>query len=46
VTNLGAYFANYEPTLAKRAFTKALKVRKRIEHAGVAETEKWLARTG
>lgn len=41
-----AYFANHQPTLAKRAFTRALKVRKRIEHPGVAETEKWLARVG
>jgi tetratricopeptide (TPR) repeat protein len=41
-----AYFANHEPTLAKRAFTRALDVRKRIEHPGVAETEKWLARAG
>jgi hypothetical protein len=41
-----AYFANHEPTLAKRAFTRALEVRKRIEHPGVAETKKWLARVG
>lgn len=41
-----AYFANHEPTLAKRAFTQALEVRKRIEHPGVAETEKWLGRVG
>ena len=41
-----AYFANHEPTLAKRAFTRALAVRTRIEHPGVAETEKWLTRTG
>ncbi len=41
-----AYFANHEPTLAKRAFTRALAVRQRIEHPGVAETEKWLARVG
>lgn len=41
-----AYSANHEPTLAKRAFTRALEVRKRIEHPGVAETEKWLARVG
>jgi hypothetical protein len=41
-----AYFANHEPTLAKRAFARALAVRKRIEHPGVAETEKWLARVG
>lgn len=41
-----AYFANNEPTLAKRGFTRALEVRKRIEHPSVAETEKWLARVG
>jgi tetratricopeptide (TPR) repeat protein len=41
-----AYFANYEPTLARRAFTRALDVRQRIEHPGVGETETWLARTG
>lgn len=41
-----AYFANHEPTLAKRALTRALEVRKRIEHPGAAETEKWLARVG
>ncbi len=41
-----AYFANNEPTLAMRAFTRALEVRRRIEHPGVAETEKWLARIG
>src|SRR6185369_2439777 len=41
-----AYFANHEPALAKRAFTRALEVRKRIEHPGVAETEKWLALVG
>ncbi len=41
-----AYFANHEPTLAKRAFTRALEVRQRIEHPGVGETEKWLGRVG
>jgi hypothetical protein len=41
-----AYFANHGPALAHRAFTQALAVRKRIEHPGVAETEKWLAMTG
>ena len=41
-----AYLANHEPTLAKRAFTRALAVRKRIEHPGVAETERWLTRAG
>lgn len=34
-----AYFANGEPELARRAFTRALEVRRRIEHPGVAETE-------
>ena len=38
-----AYFANHERSLAQRAFTQALAVRKRIEHPGVAETERWLA---
>ena len=41
-----AYFANHESALAHRAFTQALAVRKRIEHPGVAETERWLAMTG
>jgi hypothetical protein len=41
-----AYLANHEPTLAKRAFAQALEVRKRIQHPGVAESEKWLARAG
>jgi tetratricopeptide (TPR) repeat protein len=41
-----AYFANYEPTLAQRAFARALAVRQRIEHPGVTETEKWLTRVG
>jgi len=41
-----AYFANHEPTLAQRAFTRALEVRRRIEHPGVAETERWLALAG
>jgi tetratricopeptide (TPR) repeat protein len=40
-----AYLANGEPTLARRAFTRALEVRKRIEHPGASETERWLART-
>ena len=40
------YLANHEPTLAKRAFTQALEVRRRIQHPGVADTEKWLARLG
>jgi tetratricopeptide (TPR) repeat protein len=40
-----AYFANSELALAQRAFTRALEVRRRIEHPGVSETERWLART-
>ena len=40
-----AYFANGEPALARRAFTRALEVRRRIEHPGTSETERWLART-
>jgi hypothetical protein len=40
-----AHFANHEPGPAHRAFTQALAVRKRIEHPGVAETEKWLGIT-
>jgi tetratricopeptide (TPR) repeat protein len=40
-----AYFANGELALAQRAFTRALEVRRRIEHPGVVETERWLART-
>jgi len=40
-----AFFANGELALAQRAFTRALEVRRRIEHPGVAETERWLART-
>lgn len=39
-----AYFANHETSLAKRAFIRALEVRGRIEHPGIAETEKWLDR--
>ena len=41
-----AYFANHEPTLAKRAFARALAVRRRIEHPSADETERWLARAG
>jgi hypothetical protein len=41
-----AYFANHEPTLAQHAFTRALEIRRLIEHPGVAETEKWLGRVG
>jgi hypothetical protein len=37
-----AYFANHEPALAHRALTQALAVRRRIEHPGGAETERWL----
>jgi tetratricopeptide (TPR) repeat protein len=40
-----AYFANSELALAQRAFTRALEVRRRIEHPGALETEGWLART-
>jgi len=40
-----AYFANHELELARRAFTRAREVRRRIEHPGTAETERWLART-
>jgi tetratricopeptide (TPR) repeat protein len=40
-----AYFANSELPLAQRAFTRALDVRRRIEHPGTSETERWLART-
>jgi tetratricopeptide (TPR) repeat protein len=40
-----AFFANSELALAQRAFTRALEVRRRIEHPGVSETERWLART-
>jgi tetratricopeptide (TPR) repeat protein len=41
-----AYIANHEPTLAMRAFERALAVRRRIEHPGAAETERWLACVG
>jgi len=40
-----AFFANGELALAQRAFTRALEVRRRIEHPGASETERWLART-
>ncbi|HYI11638.1 MAG TPA: DUF4062 domain-containing protein [Thermoanaerobaculia bacterium] len=40
-----AYFANGELALARRAFTRALEVRRRIEHPGASDTERWLART-
>lgn len=39
-----AYFANGDLALAQRAFTRALDVRRRIEHPGTSETERWLAR--
>ncbi|HKS22865.1 MAG TPA: DUF4062 domain-containing protein [Thermoanaerobaculia bacterium] len=39
-----AYFANGDLALAQRAFTRALDVRRRIEHPGASETERWLAR--
>jgi hypothetical protein len=41
-----AYFANHEPALARRAITQALAVRTRIEHPGVADTERWLGMVG
>jgi tetratricopeptide (TPR) repeat protein len=41
-----AYFANQEPELARRAFMRVLEVRKRIEHPGVADTERWLGMAG
>ncbi len=37
--------ANHAMKVANRAFTRALEVRRRIEHPGVSETERWLART-
>jgi tetratricopeptide (TPR) repeat protein len=40
-----AFFANSELALAQRAFMRALEVRRRIEHPGASETERWLART-
>jgi hypothetical protein len=39
-----AFFANSELALAQRAFARALEVRRRIEHPGVTETERWLAK--
>ena len=41
-----AYFANHEPALAKRGFTRVLEICKRIEHPGVSETERWLGLVG
>lgn len=41
-----AYFSNHELALARRAFIRALEVRRRIEHPGTSDTERWLARTG
>jgi len=40
-----AFFANSELALARRAFTRAFEVRRRIEHPEASETERWLART-
>ncbi len=40
-----AYLANGEPVLSRRAFMRALEVRRRIEHPGTPETERWLAGT-
>jgi tetratricopeptide (TPR) repeat protein len=39
-----AFFANGEFDLARRAFTRALEARRRIEHPKTAETEQSLAR--
>jgi tetratricopeptide (TPR) repeat protein len=39
-----AYVATREPELAARAFERALAVRRRTEHPGAVETERWLAR--
>jgi tetratricopeptide (TPR) repeat protein len=39
-----AFFSNREFDLARRAFERALEVRRRIEHPGTAETETWLER--
>jgi tetratricopeptide (TPR) repeat protein len=39
-----AFFSNREFALARRAFARALEVRTRIEHPGVADTREWLAR--
>lgn len=39
-----AYFADGDHALARRAFTRAQEVRRRIEHPGLADTERWLAR--
>jgi tetratricopeptide (TPR) repeat protein len=39
-----AYFANREFALAQRAFTQALETRRRIEHPGARDTERWLGR--
>ena len=41
-----AFFAHGELTLAQRAFSEALQVRQRIEHPGLPETKRWLARAG
>jgi hypothetical protein len=37
-----AYFANHEPTPAKTAFARALALRRRLSHPGLADTERWL----
>jgi tetratricopeptide (TPR) repeat protein len=39
-----SFFSNREYTLARRAFVRTLELRRRIEHPGTAETERWLAR--
>jgi tetratricopeptide (TPR) repeat protein len=39
-----AFFSNHEFALARRAFDRALEVRRRIEHPGVSETQRWLDR--
>lgn len=37
-----AYHSAGDTSLARRAFRRALNIRQRIEHPGIAETEKWL----
>jgi tetratricopeptide (TPR) repeat protein len=39
-----AFFSNHEFALARRAFERALEVRRRIEHPGASETQRWLDR--
>jgi len=41
-----AHIAANEPAAARRVFTRARDVRRRIEHPGLAETERWIARLG